>query len=375
MVDGVTNTLLSKFVVCRHRFWLKTVVGLDQPLEFEAALEFGQLWHAAEEAHSAGKDWLGAMTGYYHHLRAKYQTAEAEVRKWYAVAKLTFPIYLEYWSKHPIEKRTPILEEETFRVPYVLPSGRVVLLKGKYDNIFATKELNSYKITHGEHKTKGRIDEEGITATVDRNLQTMIYQTALRQSFNYVPDTKCIYLDIDPLNDNSAARVIKVPRGTTPHVDGVLYNVIRRPLADQHAIKQRKGRLVKGKRIGAETEKQFYDRLAATIREESFHGKQAKEESHYFYRWYVKLSDKDMQSFHDSVLNPLLEQLCDWWEWIEQDPFNPIRPGNKHHWQSPWGVYNSLSSGFRGDYFDYLTRGSTVGLHRIDTLFPELENC
>lgn len=358
---GLTFSLLSKWLVCRDRFRLKVVEGVEEPMGFNPAIEFGSLWHEAEEAHSGGKDWKRAMSAYHQKLLKLFPTQTDEVRRQFLTAKAVFPVYIRHWAGHSMEKkRKPLMEEVSFRVPYRLPSGRDIVLRGKFDCVLATGK----SIWLQEHKTKGRIDEQGIQATVAENLQTMIYQTALRASLRRDGDVP----ELHPVHGTDM--VVECPKGA--RMAGVLYNVIRRPLGDPFGpgtIRQRK----------TETEGQFYKRLAEKVQEL---------ESKFFYRWKVSLTQTDMADFHREVLHPILESFLDWWTWITLDPAHPFRlptrmdleqtpatrglRGGGLHWRSPWGVYNSLGQGFRGDYFDYLTQGRTSALEPIHTLFPEL---
>lgn len=364
--DGITFSLLSKFVVCPERFRLKVVEGVVEDEGFNHAIEFGSLWHEAEEAHSGKKPWKPAIGRYRDKLRANYPSDESEIRKWYNVAVNTFPLYVDHWRTHEIERgRKPIFEEVSFRVPYKLPSGRIIVLRGKWDCVYRIKA----SVYLQENKTKGKIDEEGLQATIDQNLQTMLYQIALRT----IADKK----GPEPLNEEME-QVTKRLRGElqSSKIKGVLYNVVRRPLSDQHAIRQKK----------TETERQFFKRMVDSISDNP---------EHYFKRWKVTLTNNDLERFKTRILHPLLERLLDWWEWITADlsdpwrvptidelpadvPYDAVRPpakgvpGGGIHYQSPWGVYNSLAGGFRGDYFDFLTTGRRGGLTKIDTLFPEL---
>lgn len=409
-VDGITFSLLSKFLVCRERFRLKVVEGKEEDTGFNKAMEYGSMWHEAEEALCGKKPWQPKIIRYSNSLISKYPTSERDILKWTKICSDEFATYIRYWEKHQDEKgRQPILEEKAFRVPYELPSGRTVVLRGKWDAVMllsapTKKEPELYRtwqelwpkakfgITNQENKTKGEIDELGILSTVDRNLQTMIYHFAIRvardlilkgvpvlELFNPPPPEKELNLFLTHLADAS------VP------ITGVLYNVIRRPLADRFAIKQRK----------TETESEFLARVAAGIEADP---------PHYFKRWRVLLSPTDIAGFQKESFNPILEQLCDWWEWVQCDPFDPWRPRkpselggldyvnamndssslakrfsaevlkgldeelipNRIHWQAPWGVYDSLAGGFRGDYFEFLTTGRDYGMRKITTLFPEL---
>lgn len=364
--SGITFSLLTKFLECRERFRLLVVEGLREHEGFNRSLEFGNLWHEAEEAYCRTRDLSAAEAAihtYAAKLRAEYPGQDDEISQWSMIARYQFPEYVTFWKGHALEKRrTPIWEEQTFAVPYTLPSGRVVFLRGKFDAVVLFGKRDVYL---QENKTKGTIDEEGITKTVDRNLQSMLYQIALRQyvhashprdkgtvdghRWDYPPET--------------------LMRGT---IKGTLYNVVRRPLSDRYAIKRRKD----------ETLKSFCRRAGEFVVKEN--------PEHYFKRWQVMLSTADIDRFRQRTFDPMLEQLCDWWESIEGHPFDPwqrysvmddrgkptrkYRPVgiNPHHYQTPWGCYNSLASGWRGSYFTYLTTGSRIGLDTVDTLFPEL---
>lgn len=378
-IDGITNSLLCKFLVCRERFRLKVVEGLDEDEGFNKSIEYGSMWHEMEEAYCRTKmlpEAEKALRKYTTKLVAKYQGSEAEIHKWSTLCLYQYRIYVKYWEKHSDEKsRKPIFEEVAFKVPYHLPSGRTVLLRGKFDAVFlasiSPKEQAAHKVKSKqgmflqENKTKGEIDEEGILNTVGFNLQTMIYQIALREAHQYQPG------------------LIK-QLGMVPYeipIVGTLYNVIRRPLSDRFAIKQRKGRQVKGKVVGAESQSQFLKRVEAEI---------LSDPDHSFMRWKVFLTKEDIYLFRNRTLDPILEQLWDWWEWIKTDPHDPWRPRLPSecpnllvlspdqiispHFQSPWGVYNSMYAGYRGDYYEWLTKGRDANLVRVPTLFPELED-
>ncbi len=112
-----------------------------------------------------------------------------------------------------------------------------------------------------------------------------------------------------------------------------------------------------------ETRDEFIDRLAEYIRSEP---------EHYFMRWEVPVPSRDIEKFRRECLDPILENLCDWYEWVSspkgrKDPFaNPI------NWVAPYGAYSSMSEDRTGDYDNCVDTGSHVGLHRVETLFREL---
>src|SRR2546422_151518 len=111
-------------------------------------LEYGSMWHICEEALARSPKQLGHKTklfvscwdlelkSYAQKLCQRYKLQQHEVEKWYNVCRIQFPVYIDYWSKHPdVTERTPLLQEQAFCIPYKLPSGRVIRLKGKFDSV------------------------------------------------------------------------------------------------------------------------------------------------------------------------------------------------------------------------------------------------
>jgi hypothetical protein len=328
-VDGITNSLLSKFLVCRHRFYLRVVKGLKEDKGFSHYLEYGQLWHEAEEALAQGDDWKARMHKYCESLYEKYMGSEAQIAHWYSVCKTQFPIYVKHWKRHPNSRaKKYIFQEYEFNEPYKLPSGRIVRIRGKIDG--GSEQRKGILIQ--ENKTKGKIDDEGLQRTVDQNVQTMIYNTAAR---------------ILKKKEGNPISASKLP------LKGTMYNVIRRPLSDNYAIRQKK----------TESSEQFYKRLGKSIEAQP---------DRFFKRWDAYIYDRDIKKFATEILDPVLQQLCDWWDWIKADPAHPFRTGNTLHFRLPFGIYNAMFDGQRGEYFDLLTTGSEVGLVKVDNLFPEL---
>jgi hypothetical protein len=338
--DGITLSLLSRFLVCPERFRLYAIEGLSEGEDFDHKIEYGTLWHSAEEAiahehRNTLKTAHAAIVKAAADLKTKYPNDYEEIDKWTALCCSQFTVYLKHYAVTKEPARTFHLRERTFAVPFTLPSNRIVTLRGKLDGVFTAtprfkgKSGTTYIL---EHKTKGTIDDEGITKTLHDNLQTMIYYIAYREL--------CQELD-------------------TPPPQGICYNVIRRPLSDKFAPRQKK----------AETEKEFYARVGTLMLEDPAH--------HFLRRWCL-LKQEKIDTFINECLIPLLERLCDWWEWIAIDPFHPFRtgengiPGAGIHYRFPFGVYNSLSSGFRGDYFKYMTTGDKRSLTKVSTLYPEL---
>lgn len=330
-VDGVTFSLLTKFLTCRERFRLYVIEGLRPADSFNEKMEFGQMWHTCEEAIAAGKDWSGSCAGgplgdYAKGLCKRYPLSQERIQYWYDVTKLMFPLYVDYWSKHAdVTGRTPVEQEKVFDVEYPLPSGREVRLRGKRDSVDRVGKGKNVGVYLKENKTKQRIEEQKIARHLTFDLQTMMYLTAL-------------YAEWDG----------KIP------IKGVLYNVVRRPSQYQ------------GKK---ETREGFLDRLRGLVE---------LSPGEFFMRWKVEMTAGDVQRFRRECLDPILGQLCQWWDWVKDDP-DPFGAGSGGavntgiHWRHPFGSVNGIEEYGGSDLDAYLESGSEVGLQRVTELFGELK--
>ena len=347
--DGITQSLLSKFICCRERFRLYVVEGLTGQDNFYAPLEFGNMWHVCEEVHAGNTQgkivkgsylWQDSLKDYCKQLCKQYKTRQAEVNDWYEKCKALFPLYVEYWSKHPdVRERTPLLQEQTFNVPYLLLSGRTVRLRGKWDSVDLIGKGKAAGIYLQENKNKSSINEGQLKKQLQFDLQTMLYLVALEESLD------------DP--EISSLYELRKTKGYDAPVCGVRYNVIKR---SSH------------KSVESMLKKVEDDRADGRIGE-------------WFSRWKVEILPGDIERFKTEFLTPILEQLCDWWEWItcgdgSGSPFRQQQGTGKSgaalHWVHPHGVYNPLLEGGSSELDSYLAGEGEVGLTRVSDLFPEL---
>jgi hypothetical protein len=338
--DGVTQSLLGRFLCCRERFRLLVVKGFKPEDAFNVRLEYGNLWHACEEAHAAGLPIADKLLAYCKQLAKQYPLQAEQVEHWYNICKLQFPIYVEWWEKHPDTlQRTPISQEQVFSVPYVLPyTGRIVRLRGKFDAVDLIGKGKSAGIYLQENKTKGDIVARQMQRQLTFDLQTMIYLIAL-----------------------------KATRSNAKAVKGVRYNVVRRPLSGgKHSIRQHQP---SKSNPDGESKDAFYARLADLIRNDSVDP--VTKDHHYFMRWKVEISDRDIEKFKQECLDPVLEQLCDWWTCINGGTI-AHDVSRYQNFRLPYGVYNPTTEGIRSEVDEYLESGSELGLRRVDNLFPEL---
>jgi hypothetical protein len=353
--DGITFSMLSRFLVCRERFRIYFIEGLQSAPMFNQRLEYGNMWHACEEGVSAGGNIdyaFSALESYTVALGKTYPQSGEQIRHWYNVCKVQFPIYLQYWgSGTNFKGYKQLVQESVFDVPYKLPSGRMVRLRGKWDSIYKDKGRG---IWLQENKTKGDIQPEQLRRQLTFDLQTMMYVSAF-QSWQKLDDY---------------GEPIRTPELTNKPIQGILYNVVRRPLSGgKHSIRQHAP--TKNNPRGEPSEG-FYKRLGKLIEEDC---------EFFFMRWEIGITQQDIEKFRNECLNPILEQLCEWWDWIKGNP-NPFDYNNDPssrlgmigiHWRYPFGVYNVLDEGGSTDLDQYLADGNPTGLTRVEKLFPELQ--
>lgn len=367
LVDGVTQTMLSRYLVCPERFRVLYIEGLQPVPKFHAELEFGNLWHAAEEAfarHGDSSDpfaiaseaaWQRAVYDYANKLGELYPFQRDQIIHWLQIIVTLFPIYIEYWENHQdVVDRNPLLQEQPFDVSYKLPSGREVKLRGKWDsNDAVNSDMRMVKgIWVQENKSKSQIDREKITRQLKHDLQTMLYLIAQESYENEEFWEK--------------ARKALPGMGRKPPIRGVRYNVVRRPA---HKI---------------------IDNLVKTARKDIAEGN-AEE---WFARWNVEVSANDIASFKRWTLDPILDNLCDDYEWwqacygmgiklpttsalFDHKKRHEMFPHHqRRHYIMPFIGYNPLAEGRETDVDNYLFTGNEIGLQRIthDDLFPELSS-
>ena len=281
------------------------------------ALEFGNVFHKMLEWQAAGVNSMSLIQRKLNGYLKKNQADQNSVNL-ANIAFEVFCLYSNYWGG---DKMRFLEQEGKFKVPIKLSTGRSVPIVGRRDAIYRDlSNSSSAPIYLMENKTKSQIDHVWLESALPHNLQTMMYCYSILKDFK----------------ENPA---------------GVLYNVIRKPQLKQKV---------------KETNSVFLKRVRDDIE---------KRPEHYFVRHRVDFAPNDLNNFVQKVLQPLLENVAVWWESIKHDPFHPwtLLDGsiNPHHYQRPFGVYDTMSKG-KGDYFDYVTRGSRVGLSVQNTLFPEL---
>lgn len=315
---GISYSLLSRFLVCRERFRLYAVEGMREAGGGKYAKEWGTYFHNLIELHAQHPNLSpqGIIR------RAKRVPMPTDEKR---IADIVFTQYMEHFAECDYEYYA---QEQEFRVPYSLPNGKKLYLVGKTDEIIKRPDGSLWI---QENKTKEKINEYKIESGLISDLQTMMYAVCVEILF-------------------------KRP------VTGVVYNVIRKP-----SIRPKTVKATKTTKARKESTVEFNQRLVDEIQNNPYH---------YFKRWELVFPPGHMEQWKRRSFDPILLDLYKWWESIKHDPFSPweTKDGspNEHHWIKPFGVYDSMTTG-TGDFFDYLTRGISVGISVGNECFPELE--
>lgn len=336
---GVTQSLLGRFLSCRARFRVLVVEGLKPTERWNPTMDFGSLWHIMEEEHAkkGGGDWPSALNVGVNKYMQKFPFQREEIECWRQKAAVLFPEYVKHWHEHPdVQARTPLLAEQVFHVPYKLPSGRTVYLRGKWDSVDAVEGGPNAGVWLMENKSKSTIDKQKIERQLRWDLQTLLYLVALEaygwEGTEYGPPTK------------SPAKLPTL----LPSIKGVRYNCVRRAahktaesMMEKFGLDSRNGRI-----------------------------------EEWFCRWNVEVSAEDVARFKRESLDPILEQLCWWWDMIglkkDQDEVAGKHGYPEAHYRMPY-MYSPIFEGGGGEVDLYLDTGNRVGLTQADDLFPELK--
>lgn len=348
---GITQGLLGKFILCRKRFYVRVYEGLTARDTFQSAIEYGNFWHAAEEAYKMNTNrrnsWLEAILKYSDELCAKYPMDREAVMHWYSLCREQFPIYIEFWHDQQQEmSRSRLLSEQTFDVFYKLPySGRTVRLRGKWDGVSYLTEDKLDGVWLDENKTKSGIDHVQITRQLKFDLQTMLYIIALRERPSCDLHREGYYRH----GGGETIKGVMYSGGVQAGeylIRGVRYNVVRRSAHKSP------------------------ESMVKKLQEDIDSGRGAE----WFARWYTEITDADIVAFKRDCLDPALEQLCIWWDEVSAQAtctdgriLSQIATV-----RLPYGIYNPLDRGGEDAVDDYLNSGSRVGLQRVTNLFPEL---
>ena len=334
LTDGVTQSLVQKFIGDKDRFHKHAVLGLRETNRKEA-MEYGSIFHKLVELGAKmGNSYtpmkmLKAMNVF---IKAKYDSPESLL-----LCKIAIAQYGEYRKfaankpKYDYIAAEPVFgpPDTLFELPPVhfnpnecinirIPSGIKIPLRGRIDGVIS-KNKNMWI---EENKTKGRIDVAFLQNTIPCNIQVMFYAVCSQLKYN----KPC---------------------------KGVVYNVIRKP-QERQKVK--------------ESDDEFIERITDNI---------SRQPTHYFYRMEYEFMPGQVEKWTREELVPALIDIYLWWKSIEKNPTKPWTDENGNlnpfHGRKSFGIYDALSQG-KGDFYDLIVNGRKTNLKIVRELFPELED-
>jgi len=273
--DGITQSFIHSFLTCREQTRLK-YKELWTNKKSSLAIEFGSCYHWMLSKIYKNPDVLkniDLLIKEYRKLWSVQNPVQGakqceQLELIFGIIKSMIPEYFERWNgdlsgkyKHGNSTVRPekwIAFEHRFKISYQYSDGKSTYLTGALDGCFYDKKKNLWLF---ETKTKGMIDEEGIQDILPVDIQVMLYLYAMQTEYKKRPE-------------------------------GVLYNVIRRP--GQRQLKD-------------ESLKSFLERIQKEV---SNH----KKYDHYFKRWELSITDKEMQDWKIEFLDPVMQEIRMWSE-------------------------------------------------------------
>lgn len=327
--DGVSQSLLQKFVVCRDRFHKSVVLGMRDTTRKEA-MEYGSLFHKLAElgAKMNGFTRQKMIVQFQDYINRKYKSPESVL-----LAKIAIEQYMMYREWAATKPALSYIDAEpVFYQPYTLPAytyapnevisikipqGVTIPLRGRIDGV-----LENYGMWIEENKTKSKVDLDFLQDTIHANIQVMFYAVCSQLKYN---------------------RPCK----------GVIYNIIRKPQLRQ-GVK--------------ETDATFIERIKEDLVDRN---------NWYFTRLSYEFQEGQVDRWIKEELNPLLSFVYLWWMSIEKNPTNPWvdERGNPNpfHGRRSFGIFDSMTNG-KGDLYELIVYGRKSNIQIVNEMFPELQD-
>ncbi len=329
--DGVTQGLLTKWLLCREKARLGGINGLV-PLGRKEAMEFGNVIHMnLDEVYTFFQQHVNANQQQTLQLsdiahcsqqvmsRQEWNAHQAligavtpqgdadDIESTYAIAAEVLQAYFYQWQSDFDGSVEWVALEQEFSVPYFPQHNDVnagkkypINLRGKIDGVRRDKQTG--KLWLFETKSKGVIDADSIASRLSFELQTGIYMYAMSQLYGEEPV-------------------------------GLIYNLIRRPLL---------------RRKVNESLSAFVGRVRDDL---------VGRPEHYFKRMEVAITPTEIDSFRKNLYHILREFLC-WY-------FGAIG-----HYQNPASCYNGV---FSCEFLPICADRDLSNFGIREFVYPELE--
>jgi hypothetical protein len=320
-VDGITQSMISKFVQCPYRFYLYAILGLKDNSELHPNLIWGDVFHKGLEHYIKTRNINNSVVAMHDYLATKYPQAPSTYDKttkgllW----KFSLSTYEGEWDT-----------EIAFAIPVTLPSGRKVLVRGKKDALCI--DHPQYGRCLGEHKCKGWIDPAQVRREIKQDRQLNVYMYLHHIEWvNYdlilIPEAQK-YLPARSYNESPAEWIQKLFIGPCASYNG------------KFPINQN---------------------VHEWIHSSTYH-----------------LPREEQEAYWNFTIFPELERMCRFWDHVNQPGFDPDNPDyyNEVFYRAPVRQFNgSFTQNFECDYYKHLIGEEDLcDLLPVSSLYSELED-
>lgn len=322
---GITQSLLSKYLEDPYQFYLYAVLGLREPEKPEPNLIWGDVCHKGLELivekpyimeEFTPEDWAGIYDGVEEHIHKQWP--EAPITFLPSIKEM-LTLYNDLYK----QLYGPFIAEHKFNIPHTTTRGNQVTLRGKADGW--NKENNILV----EHKCKGRFDLIQTMRETPIDLQVNVY--------SFVLGTRTIIYDLIRIPDTQWSLPPK----------GQYQNPI-----------------------------QYIKSLYSTKEWGDFPIFIKKHK--WIQQLVIQLNDEQVQHQIDTCINPLIDSLCDFWEYVNQSGFDHEDP----KWYGPLFYKKPIrhfdparTQSYKCSYWNYLT--DTIDfddLVPVNSFYAELDD-
>ena len=325
--DGVTQSLLNKFLVCPYRFYLYAILGLEEKKPPEPNLIWGDTAHKGLELLIEIPELSCNFT---QEIWDYLDSSIDEHLKQYVPFPATFPYSIKRMLRlydDSYKEKQPLVTEEKFKIPWSTRRNHVSL-RGKLDGV-------NYRLI-AEHKCKGTWDAQQIEAEIPVDLQIHMYIEGWRSMYNYTDEMPVIVYDH-----------IRIP-------DTQFYIPARR-------MNQKISNWVE----------QWYE--GGTSGDYPIKSKRHLWLNQKHFLW----TNEHHHHFMQFNVNPLIDKLCSWWDTVTDPKFDIEDPRcfGPDMYKVPVRHFNpSNTEKFKCDYHNYLTGQIELSdLTPVKSFYPELE--
>jgi hypothetical protein len=318
IIDGVSQSFISKFLQCPYRCYLYAILGLRDDTPLHPNLIWGDCFHKGLEIFLQDFNINNAIEQTLQHRATKHPTAPS-----------TYDISLSLGLRNYGRALTEPVRESTWQTEVVFDTVyEGFRIRGKLDGI--TRNHSEYGSALIEHKTKGYIDAEQTRKELQQDLQLNYYM--------FLHDVEWVYYDL-----------ILIPEAQK-YTPARNYN---------------------------ESPQDWMSRLhTGPCGKYSIYPINSNRPS--WQRQVTTSLPREMQEeYWDVTVLPILKRISMWYDWVTQSNFDPDNPKfyNDLFYKVPPRLFNgSFTEKFQCEYYSYLIgEQSLQDLVPVTSIFNELE--